>query len=98
MGRCDTGEVYEQTISLRDEVQTWRRIDVRLDHPTSLGETRLRIWSNLPAEVGAQKIADFYHRRWRIERMFQRLEADLKSEFALWVIYALLCWTLLQQY
>ncbi|UAW63522.1 IS4 family transposase [Mycoavidus sp. HKI] len=80
VGRCDTGEVYEQTISLRDEVQTWRRIDVRLDHPTSSGETRLRIWSNLPAEVGAQKIADLYRRRWRIEGMFQRLEADLKSE------------------
>ncbi len=37
MGRCDTGEVYEQTISLRDEVQTWRRIDVRLDHPRLIG-------------------------------------------------------------
>ncbi len=80
VGRCETGEVYEQTISLRDEDQTWRRIEVRLDHPTSSGDPRLRIWSNLPVEVGAQKIADLYRKRWRIEGMFQRLEADLKSE------------------
>ncbi len=80
VGRGDTGEVYEQTIRLHDNHQIWRRVEVRLDHPTSSNETCLRIWSNLPAEVSAQKIADLYRRRWRIEGMFQRLEADLKSE------------------
>jgi len=40
----------------------------------------LWLWSNLPARIGAQQIADLYRRRWRIEGMFQRLESVLQSE------------------
>ena len=44
------------------------------------GETALRLWSNLPEEIGAQQIATLYRTRWRIEGMFQRLESVLHSE------------------
>jgi len=59
-----------------------------LDTPTEAGETAIRLWSNLPTEVGAERIAELYRPRWRVERsrspdiegMFQRLESVLNSE------------------
>ena len=79
-GRIETGQVFEQKISI-DEGQTpWRRIELRLDTPTESGETMIWLWSNLPAEVSASKIAELCRKRWRIEGMFQRLESVLESE------------------
>jgi len=79
-GRIETGEVHEQTICVAEEQAPWRRIELRLDVPSEAGDTVIRLWSNLPAEVSAQKIAQLYRKRWRIESMFQRLESVLHSE------------------
>ena len=79
-GRIETGQLFEQKICI-DEGQTpWRRIELRLDTSTESGETTIWLWSNLPHEVGASKIAELYRKRWRIEGMFQRLESVLDSE------------------
>lgn len=79
-GPTATGQVLEQAISLAAAPMVWRRIELRLDTPLETGERVLRLWSNLPAEVSAQKIAELYRRRWHIEGMFQRLESVLHSE------------------
>ena len=79
-GRVETGEVREQAISVGDGQALWRRIEVRLDTPTDAGDTVIRLWTNLPAEVSGQTIAGLYRKRWRIEGMFQRLESVLDSE------------------
>ena len=79
-GRVETGEVHEQAIGVDAPQAPWRRIELRLDTPTEAGDSVIRLWSNLPGEVSAGKIAELYRRRWRIEGMFQRLEAVLHSE------------------
>ena len=78
--RTATGQVREQTISVQDGQTPWRRIELYLDTPTESGDRAIGLWSNLPVEVSAQKIAELYRKRWRIEGMFQRLEAVLQSE------------------
>jgi len=77
-GRTDTGQVREQRIEVTGA--SWRRIELALDTPTEAGERAIRLWSNLPEEVGAGQIATLYRTRWRIEGMFQRLESVLNSE------------------
>jgi len=93
-GRTGTGEVREQAIEVAGA--RWRRIELALDTPTEAGErvispARLRagrLWSNLPEEISAARIAELYRTRWRVERsrspgiegMFQRLEGVLHSE------------------
>ncbi|HEY0207405.1 MAG TPA: IS4 family transposase [Acetobacteraceae bacterium] len=93
-GRTGTGEVREQEIavaqaqapqsasltSLRGIASRWRRVELALDQPTEDGDTTIRLWSNLPEAVGAQRIAELYRMRWRIEGMFGRLESVLHSE------------------
>jgi Transposase DDE domain len=78
--RIETGQVREQRIDLKSGLQGWRRIELQLDKPTEAGDTVILLWSNLPAEVSAHKIAQLYRKRWRIEGMFQRLESVLHSE------------------
>lgn len=83
--RIDTGTVREQTIQLQalhaDASQgAWRRIEIELDTPTEDGERTIGLWSNLPAAVDTARIAALYRKRWRIERLFQRLESVLHSE------------------
>lgn len=64
------------------------RIELALDTPTEAGETAIRLWSNLPEEIGAGRveprgspeIAGLYRKRWRIEGMFGRLESVLHGE------------------
>jgi len=79
-GRTGTGEVREQEIAVAQAQGPWRRIELALDQPTEDGDTTIRLWSNLPEAVGAQRIAELYRTRWRIEGMFGRLEAVLHSE------------------
>jgi len=79
-GRTETGQVREQLIEVAVVPAPWRRIELALDMPTETGERTIRLWSNLPEEVGAGQIATLYRTRWRIEGMFQRLEAVLNSE------------------
>lgn len=80
-GSCDTGLLQVQRISLcADGLPQWRRIRLLLNAPTESGETEIRLWTNLPLEVTAARIADLYRRRWRIEGLFGRIESVLNSE------------------
>jgi len=79
-GRTESGRVREQAIEVAGAQTPWRRIELALDTPTEAGETAIRLWSNLPEEIGAQQAAELYRTRWRIEGMFQRLESVLHSE------------------
>ncbi len=87
-GRTGTGEVREQEIAVAQAQAPWRRIELALDQPTEDGDITIRLWSNLPGAVGAQRVAELYRTRWRVERsrspgiegMFGRLEAVLHSE------------------
>ena len=79
-GRTETGQVREQAIEVAGAPAPWRRIELALDRPTEAGERVIRLWSNLPEEIGAGQIATLYRTRWRIEGMFQRLESVLNSE------------------
>jgi IS4 transposase len=79
-GSVETGQVREQLIDLAEGQTPWRRIELQLTAPTEDGDTVIRLWSNLPAQVSAQRIAEIYRKRWKIEGMFQRLEAVLNSE------------------
>jgi len=79
-GRTETGQVREQAIEVAGAPALWRRIELALDAPTEAGERTIRLWSNLPEQIGAQQIAELYRTRWRIEGMFQRLESVLHSE------------------
>lgn len=81
-GRSDTGQVREQAIEVKDQQAPWRRVELALDAPTEDGETTIRLWSNLPEEIGAGPIAALYRTRWRIEGLFGRLESVLNSEMA----------------
>ena len=86
--RIDTGWLREQCIEVQDihggasqdAASTWRRIEIELDTPTEAGETRITLWTNLPAAIDAATVAALYRKRWRIEGMFQRLESVLHSE------------------
>lgn len=79
-GRTETGQVREQAVEVTGAPAPWRRIELALDTATEAGERAIRLWSNLPEEIGAGQIAALYRMRWRIEGMFQRLESVLNSE------------------
>jgi IS4 transposase len=84
VGRIETGSLCEQAVGLDDaagQPLTLRRIELHLDEPTEDGETVIRMLTNLPeSDFTPAEVAQLYHRRWRIENMFQRLESVLKSE------------------
>ncbi len=93
-GRVETGLVCEQAVQVHGQAASlsasltsrrgialrWRRVELALDQPTEDGDTTIRLWSNLPETVGAQRVAELYRTRWHIEGMFGRLEAVLHSE------------------
>ena len=79
-GRTETGQVREQAVEVAGTPTPWRRIELALDMPTEAGERVIRLWSNLPEQIGAGQIATLYRTRWGIEGMFQRLESVLNSE------------------
>ena len=83
-GRTETGEVFEQAVTVRmDEKELQlRRIVIRLDTPTRDGDTEMAIISNLPRRIQGCTIADLYRRRWTIETLFARVERNLQSEIA----------------
>ncbi len=84
VGRCSTGRVYEQTAELRDpqtgEITHVRRITVKLSTPTRDGDTEIHLLTNLPAKVGAVKIAELYRHRWTLEQAFNELTTQLRCE------------------
>lgn len=81
-GRTGTGSVQEQAVVVEGHETPWRCIELALDQPTQDGDTTIRLWSNLPATVGAAEVADLYRRRWQVEGLFGRLEAVLHGEIA----------------
>jgi hypothetical protein len=84
VGRCETGEVWEQTVRLEDEkgdLLFLRRIVVKLDQPTRDGETELALLSNVWDEkVDAIQLAELYRQRWTIETLFLHLVKALACE------------------
>jgi len=84
IGKIETGKVYEQPISVVDDVgqkHTFRRIRIRLKKETRDGDTDIFIISNLSkAKANAKKIAGLYRGRWTIETAFQHLAEHLNSE------------------
>ena len=84
-GRVETGDVYEQAVTLEDKQAAYiarlRRVELHLDKPTTSGHTVIRVLTNLPKQhFKADVVMNLYRRRWSIESMFQRLEKDLQSE------------------
>lgn len=67
------GRVFEQPIEMEFEGKTvtLRRVVVQLEEPTRNGEDQVVILSNLPARIGAVKVASLYRERWSIETLFQ---------------------------
>lgn len=84
VGKTDTGTVYEQCVkvSLDDgETLLLRCITVVLKQASRDGDQEIVILSNLPQEAAdAIKIAQLYRHRWKIETVFQEVEAHLNSE------------------
>lgn len=83
-GRTDTGDVFEQKVTLEDEERrAWevRRIVVRLDAPTRDGELELAVLTNVPAQdASAVAIAKLYRKRWTLETMFFEMTQMLNGE------------------
>jgi len=84
VGGVETGKVFEQYILITDDSgneHKIRRIHLRLKHPTRDKETDIYILSNLSKRAAnAKVIAELYRDRWKIEKVFQELEAHLNSE------------------
>lgn len=84
VGRGPTGVVYEEPVELPATKEApaliLRRIEIRLDTPTTDGNKVIRLLTTLPKTVKATVAAQLYRERWSIEGLFGRLEAALKSE------------------
>jgi len=84
LGRCETGEVFEQRITVKDPADgrrhRLRRIVLKLDEPTRDGETEIVLVTNLPAEVAGILCCRVYRGRWQIEGHFQTLTDLLHCE------------------
>jgi len=83
--RTDTGEVFEQSVTIRgpsgDKTMTLRRVILRLDKPTRDGDSEMSILTNLPKkEVSGVSVAELYRKRWTVETMFQSLTQMLRGE------------------
>lgn len=83
-GRCDTGKVFEQSVTVLGEGGVslqLRRIVVRLDKLTRDGDAEIAILTNVPAcDADAIKIANLYRTRWTLETLFQVLTQTLNGE------------------
>lgn len=85
VGRCQTGEVFEQPIWVDDPEHDGarhrlRRLVLKLDEPTRDGETEIVLVTNLPDTVPAELCCAVYRDRWQIEGHFQRLTDLLHCE------------------
>jgi hypothetical protein len=83
-GRTDTGEVFEQTVTVADstgDTMRVRRIILQLDKPTRDGDVEMSILTNLPKEaISAIEVADVYGNRWTLETLFLSLTQMLEGE------------------
>jgi hypothetical protein len=82
-GRGESGEVWEQSVSIEREGGTRlrvRRVVVKLDKATENGDRELAILTNLPGTVSAVVVAEAYRTRWTIEGGFLDLTTTLNCE------------------
>jgi IS4 transposase len=85
-GRIASGTVFEEKVRLIDPDEpertlVVRRVTVVLDKPTRDGDPEIHILTSLPAgDASASTVATLYGKRWKIESLFQELEAALRSE------------------
>ena len=82
-GHTDTGVVYEGTLRLTNrqgEELTLRRIVIELNKPTSEGDERIELLTNLPDSIPAMQIATGYRDRWQIEELFGKIASFLNAE------------------
>ena len=83
IGTSETGAVFEQAITIRQQTQvlSLRRVVVQLVQPTRDGESEIALLTTLPSAVAdALKVAELYRRRWTIETLFQTIQAQLNGE------------------
>lgn len=84
IGRCDTGMLYEQAMQIESpdggQEMVVRRITLVLNAPTRDGETEVHLITNLPARIGAARVARLYAERWNVENAFQELDQALRCE------------------
>jgi hypothetical protein len=83
-GRTDTGEVFEQSVRIRDldgQMMKARRVIIRLHKPTRDGDSEMSILTNLPKKAASGvAVAELYRNRWKVETMFQSLTQMLNGE------------------
>lgn len=82
-GRCETGKLYEQEAAtvVGEHTLKMRRITLVLDEPTRDGETEIHVLTNVPVkDASAKKVAELYHKRWRIENRFYEVTQTLNCE------------------
>ncbi len=83
-GRTDTGQVFEQRVTIADSdgnKMRLRRIILQLDEPTRDGDVEMSILTNLSvAAADAVAIANVYRKRWTLETLFQALTQMLEGE------------------
>ncbi len=81
-GDSPTGKVYEQAVDISVEGQAvrLRRITVELNRATRDGDGSLHVLTNLPAAVSAVTVAELYHHRWSIEKLFWEVTTTLTCE------------------
>jgi hypothetical protein len=82
-GRTATGRVFEQKMRLfakGSRTLEIRRITLKLDGKTRDGDKEIHVLTNLPGRVSAEKIAELYRNRWKIETAFAEVAKNLQGE------------------
>jgi hypothetical protein len=83
-GRCETGELFEQSATFLGENGCpikIRRVVIRLDKPTRDGDAEIAILTNVPVrDADAAKIVTLYRERWTLEGLFHTLTQTLNGE------------------
>ena len=81
-GSTETGELFEQKVEInyQGESLILRRIVLKLFIPTRDKEWEIAVFSNLPENVAAAKIAEIYGNRWTIENLFQTITQNFNGE------------------
>lgn len=83
VGTTATCEVYEQIAWVEDvegDRLEVRRITIYLNEPTEDGTCVIVVLTNLPSRIKSTAVADEYHRRWTIEKVFGELTLSLRGE------------------
>ncbi len=82
LGSTETGELFEQKVKIDYEGKslTLRRVVLKLSVPTRDKEWEIAIFSNLPNDVPAAKIAEIYRTRWSLESLFQTVTENFNGE------------------